>query len=178
MTTYTLYRTVEYDKIIIARGLCAVDAMYFIIEHEPTRHFQVYPEFFETFIRFDFALWRDGSLKSDRILLQATVPITYDYEADKSAALEIIAVQFLRIAHDYWDGRCDTDEQIDEDLKYAADREDASRMEHEIAVKFVDALAHDGYTVARDNMACNDFRLGRPRRTSGIRRTCEWRHDR
>jgi hypothetical protein len=92
------------------------------------------------------------------ILLQATVPITHDFEADKSAALEMIAEQFLRISHDYWDGRCDTDEYIDEGLKYEADREDSSRMEREIAVKFVDALALDGYTVARD-MACNDFRL-------------------
>ena len=157
MTTYTLYRTAKYDNNIIARGLSAVDAMYFIIEHDPTRHFEVFAEFFETFIRFDFALFRAG--EGGEILLHATVPCTNDFEADKSTALEMIAVQFLRIAHDYWDGRCDTDEYIDEGLKYSADREDASRMEHEIAAKFVDALAQDGYTVARDNMACNDFRL-------------------
>jgi hypothetical protein len=161
MTTYTLHRTVEDKNIIIARGLNAVDAMHFIIEQDPTRHFEVYPEFYETFVRFDFALRHDGSLKNEGILLHATVPLTYDYEADKSAALEVIAVQFLRIAHDYWDGECDADESIDEGLQYAADREDALRMEGEIVEKFVDALTHDGYTVARD-MLCNDFRLADP----------------
>lgn len=132
--------------------------MYFIIGHDPARYFHVRPEFYETFIRFDFTLSRDGSDKSDGILLHATVPFTDDFEADKSAALEMIAEQFLRISHDYWDGQCATDEDIDEGLKYEAAREDALRMEHEIAVKFVDALALDGYTVARD-MIGNDFRL-------------------
>ncbi|WP_354079655.1 hypothetical protein [Bradyrhizobium sp. S3.5.5] len=158
MTTYTLHRTVGHDSVIIARGLSAVDAMHFIIEQEPTRSFQVVPEYYETFVRFDFVLWRDGSLESEGIRFHATVPLTYDYEADKSAALEIIAVQFLRIHHDYWDGQCDTDESVDEGLKYAADREDASRVEREIVAKFVDALAQDGYTVLRE-WAGNDFRL-------------------
>jgi hypothetical protein len=160
MTTYTLYRTIDDDHSIIARGLSAVDAMYFIIEHDPTRYFQLFEDNYETFRRFEFALFREGE-PGGEMLLQATVPLTEDFEADKSAALEVIALQFLRIAHKYWDGRCDTDEQVDEDLKYAADREDADRMEREIAVKFVDALALDGYTLARD-FACNDFPLARP----------------
>jgi hypothetical protein len=157
MTTYTLYRTIDYDNKIIARGLSAVDAMYFIIEHDPTRYFQLFVENFETFRRFDFALFRDDHPEGE-ILLHATVPCTNDSKVDKGAALEVIAAQFLRIAHDYWDGRCDTDESFDDGLKYAAEREDASRMEREIAVKFVDALALDGYTSARD-IACNDFPL-------------------
>jgi hypothetical protein len=160
MTTYTLYRTINHDNSIIARGLSAVDAMYFIVEHDPTRYFQLFADNYETFRRFDFALCREDELK-DEIQLQATVPCTNDFEADKRAALEVIAVQFLRIAHNYWDGRCDTDEQIDEGLKYAVDRENADRMEREIAVKFVDALALDGSTLARD-MVCNDFPLAHP----------------
>ena len=82
MTTYTLYRTAKYDNNIIARGLSAVDAMYFIIEHDPTRHFEVFAEFFETFIRFDFALFRAG--EGGEILLRATVPCTNDFEADRA----------------------------------------------------------------------------------------------
>src|SRR3984893_11207294 len=149
MTTYALYRTIDYDNSIIARGLSAVDAMYFIVEQDPTRYFQLFADNNETFRRFEFALFREGE-PGGEILLQATVPFTNDFEVDKSAALEVIALQFLRIAHKYWDGRCDTDEQVDEDLKYAVDRGDAGRMEREIAVKFVDALALDGYTLARD----------------------------
>lgn len=160
MTTYTLYRTTNDTNDIIARGLSAVDAMYFIVEHDPERFFYFTVENYETIRRFDFRLSREDGPDVE-ILFPATVPCTDDFEADKGAALEVFAVQFLRIAHNYWDGRCDTDELIDEDLKYKADREDAGRMEREIAVKFVDALALDGYTMARD-MLCNDFPLAHP----------------
>jgi hypothetical protein len=159
MTTYTLYRTVNHDKSIVARGLSAVDAMYFIIEYDPTRYFQLFADNYEAFRRFDFALFREDKPEGE-ILLQATVACTNDFEADKNAALEVIAVQFLRDAHHFWDGRCDPDEFIDEGLKYVVDREDADRMEREIA-GFVDALALDGYTLARD-MVCNDFPLAYP----------------
>lgn len=161
MTTYTLSRTVEDESVIIARGLSAVDAMHFIIEQDPTRRFHDYPEYYETFVRFDFVLWCDGP-KVERNVFHATVPLTYDYGADRNAALEIIAVQFLRIHHDYWDGQCDTDDSIDEGLKYDADREDARRMEDEIVARFVDALAQDGYTVVQTMLCKNEYRLTDP----------------
>jgi hypothetical protein len=98
-----------------------------------------------------------GSLGRETVL-QANVPTTDSAEADKSIAMDLIAKQFRTIAHEYWDGRWVTDETYDEILRYPVDRADADRMEREIAANFFDALAYDGYVIARDSIG-NEFSL-------------------
>ena len=155
-STYTLYTKTNADvERIIARGVSAADAMIFIVEREPERRFLVTSEAYRTFRRFDWSLSIDQSSYGSPAL-HATVPITADYEADESSALELIAVQFLRIAHHYWDGWVDTDEDFEESLqyeiRYAAALEEAERIEREIAAKFVDALMLAGYETVTDTV--------------------------
>jgi len=159
--TYTLYKRIDFnDDQVIARGLSAVEAMSHIVDCVDGRHFQTFVENYEHFRRFDWSISGSNS-GYEPPTLHATVPITDDFDVDKNAALELIAVQFIRIAHEYWDNWLEPDRDFDERLQYAADREDADRMEREIAAKFVDVLAESGYTMARD-IVHNDFALVRP----------------
>jgi hypothetical protein len=154
-STYTLFTKTAADERIIARGISAVDAMVFIVEREPERRFSVTSEAYRTFRRFDWSLSID-QLSYGSPALHATVPVTADYEADESSALALIAVQFLRIAHHYWDGWVDTDEDFEErrqdEIDHAASLQEAERIEREIAVKFVDALTLDGYETVSDTI--------------------------
>jgi hypothetical protein len=153
--TYTLYTKTTADERIIARGVSAVDAMIFIVEREPERRFLVTSEAYGTFRRFDWSLSID-QLSYGLPALHATVPSTEDYEADEASALELIAVQFLRTAHHYWDGWVNTDEDFEErlqdEIRHAASLLEAERIEREIAVKFVDALTLDGYETVTDTI--------------------------
>jgi hypothetical protein len=157
LTTYTLYNRLDFAEEIIGRGMSALSAMRHIIPCEEGRYSLVFSEGYEHFRRVDLGIFQKGRSKGERIL-QATVPVTDDVEADLAVAMEMIAEQFLRIAHKYWDGHIRTDEEFDEGLQYAADREDADRLEYEIAAEFVDLLARNGYTIVRD-MACSDFAI-------------------
>jgi hypothetical protein len=160
-STYTLYKKIAADERIIARGTTAVEAMRYIVGREPERGFLVTSEAYGTFRRFDWCL-SINQLSYDLPTLHATVPATLDYEADEASALELIAVQFLRIAHRYWDGWVDTDEDFEErlqdQLRYAATLREAAHIEREIAVKFVNALTLDGYVTATDSIG-NEFLL-------------------
>jgi hypothetical protein len=90
------------------------------------------------------------------------VPLTTDYEGDEASALELIAIQFLRIAHRYWDGWVETDadfeERLRDRLRYAADLREAERIEREVAVNFVNLLLNDGYETVADTFG-NHFVL-------------------
>jgi hypothetical protein len=153
-STYTLYTKTAADvERIIARGVSAVDAMVFIVECEPERRFSVTSEAYRTFRCFSLSI---DQLSYGSPAFHATVPLTADYEADEASALELIAIQFLRIAHHYWDGWVDTDEDFEESLQdeinHAASLQEAERIEREIAVKFVDALTLDGYETVTDTV--------------------------
>lgn len=155
-STYTLYTKTAADvERIIARGVSAADAMIFIVEREPERRFLVTSEAYRTFRCFDWSLSID-QLSYCSPALHATVPLTADYEADEASALELIAVQFLRIAYHYWDGWVDTDEDFEErlqdEIRHAASLQEAERIEREIAVKFVDARTLDGYETVTDTV--------------------------
>lgn len=155
MTTYTLHTNHVSGDHVIARGLTAMDAMNHIIARADKLDYQVRVEGYEDFCRY-WAIFRGGS--GGETVLQASVPTTDSADADKSAAMDLIARQFRSIAHEYWDGRWDTDAAYDEMLRYPADRADADRMEREIAANFFDALADDGYVIARDSIG-NEFKL-------------------
>jgi hypothetical protein len=159
-TTYTLYKRIDFtDDQVIARGLTAVDAMSHIVECVDGRHFQTFVENYGHFRRFDLAIINGN--RGELPTLHATVSASVDYDADRNAALELIAAQFIRIAHEYWGNWVEPDEDFNNKLQYSADREGADRMEREIAAQFVDVLAGEGYTMARDTV-CNDFALIRP----------------
>jgi hypothetical protein len=161
LTTYTLFKRADFqDDHVIARGLSAAEAMSHIVESVDGRNFQISEENYEHFRRFDWDIF-NGNADCESWTLHATVPIADDYNAERNAALEIIGSQFIRIAHKYWDGSVQSDVDFDEGLQYAADREDAGRMEREIAATFVSVLAQSGYTMARDIVG-NDFALVRP----------------
>lgn len=163
-TTYTLYMKIEADQKIIARGMSAVEAMRHIVELVPERDFIVTCENYQSFRRFDWSL-SINLLSYAAPAFHATVPFTEDYDADKAAALELIGIQFLRIAHEYWDGWVDTDADFDErlqdDLRYSASLDESDRIQREIAGKFVDALTNGGYERVFDTIG-NEFTLANP----------------
>lgn len=151
--TYTLFAPPAHpdEDIVIGRGIGAVDAMRIVVGYDGKREFFTAVENYGFFRRIDW--WTDpiGPLAASvGAMLQATVPLTDDYDADRAAGLDLIAAQFVRIAHHYWSGRIEDDEAYDEHLRYVADGLENERVEKEIATKLFSALIADGYAISGD----------------------------
>jgi hypothetical protein len=84
--------------------------------------------------------------------LHATVLRTSDPTRDKGMAMEMIAAQFIRFNHRYWEGRVESDEAYDRRERRVAEKREVRCIDKEIATKLVDAVLADGYTITRDLM--------------------------
>ena len=75
---------------------------------------------------------------------------TADAERDKAIGLDMIAAQFMRCNHLYWNGRVETDEGFDKRVRRVAEAREVRRIDREIATKLVDAFLADGYSITCD----------------------------
>jgi hypothetical protein len=153
--TYTVYLPVddiEKDDTLIARRLSAPEAMKVVFSYDDG--WKVYLN--ETdYGSFKHYVWtaspnKRPAEKSWTERLHATVIRTADPARDKAIGLDMIAAQFMRCNHLYWDGRVETDEGFDKRVRRVAEAREVRRIDREIATKLVDAFLADGYTITCD----------------------------
>ncbi|UVO30323.1 hypothetical protein [Bradyrhizobium arachidis] len=155
--TYTAYLPVddiEKDDLVIARHLSAQEAMRIACGYDDGWRVRLDEEDHDSFVQYT---WRAHANRKDLANLpyrnenlQATVVRSGQAERDRTLGMDMIAAQFLRISHRYWQGRIESDEAFDKRVKRVAEKREVRRIDREIATKLMDALIADGYTITCD----------------------------
>lgn len=152
--TYTAYipvDDVEKDDLVIARGLSAPEAMKIAFGYKNAWHSHLTQDDYGTFVLYEWrAQLRKESGPPITERLHATVVSTGDVDHDRTSALNMIAAQFLRSNHRYWDGRIESDGDYDKRLARVAGKREVRRIDREIAIKLIDAFLSDGYVITCD----------------------------
>ncbi|EHR00183.1 hypothetical protein [Bradyrhizobium sp. WSM471] len=155
MQTYTAYipvHCIDQDDHVLARGLSASEAMKLACSHGDAWKIRLEQNDYGSFTHYVSTVSPDKrpAERSWSEQLHATVIRTTDGVADEAMALEMIAAQFLRLSHLYWNGKINSDEQFDKRVRRVKEAREVRRIDREIATKLIDAFIGDGFTITCD----------------------------